>query len=748
LTLRPLLLAATCLAAITAAAAPAKQAGSQAALEARFDAAIAPAEMGGWLKEMASAPNHVGSPHDKANAEFMAAKFREWGWDAKLETFEVLYPTPISESLELLGPQPFRATLQEPAIPEDSTSGNTANALPAWVAFAADGDVTGDLVFVNYGMPDDYKALDRMGVSVKGRIVIARYGSGWRGLKPKLAQEHGAIGCIIYSDPADDGYAQDDIYPKGPARPPQAFQRGSVADMTTYPGDPLTPGVGATHDAKRLAREDAPTILKIPVLPISYGDAQHFLSALGGRLAPAAFRGALPIAYHIGPGPAQVHLATKADWSLKTIYDVVAMMKGSAFPDQWVMRGNHHDGWVFGATDPLSGNIAMMAEAKAIGALAKSGWRPKRTLVYLGWDAEEPMLLGSTEWAEEHGAELQRKAVVYINSDGNARGFLSAGGSHSYQHLVNQVAADVRDPQTGVSVGERLRARIAVEASEKGASAERKEEAKAVAGGADPRIAALGSGSDFSAYLQHLGLATLDVSYGGEGESGGVYHSVYDSYDHHRRFVDPGFVYDATLAKTAGRLVLRLADAGLPLQRFGDFADTVARYLAEVKALADGEREGYAAQGKLRAKAYRLADDPLHPLAAPADEGPVPFVEFAALDNAVAHLKRSAAAFDAALAARGPTLSAAKAAEVGAALQTIEQTLLNETGLPGRPWYRNLVYAPGRFTGYGAKTLPGVREAIEERRWADANRYAAMTGAALEGYAAQLDRALGLLNGG
>ena len=747
-TARPLLLAlALCAASCAPALAAPRASGSEAAIEARFDAAIDPAEIGSWLKSMSSAPNHVGSPHDRANAEFMLAKFREWGWDAHIEPFEVLYPTPISETLELLGPKPFRATLQEPPVPGDATSSNTAGALPAWVAFAGDGDVTGDLVFVNYGMPDDYEKLERMGVSVKGRIVIARYGGGWRGLKPKLAQEHGAIGCIIYSDPADDGYAKDDVYPKGAARPPFGFQRGSVADMITYPGDPLTPGIGATRDAQRLARADAPTILKIPTLPISYGDAQVFLSALGGPVAPASFRGALPITYHVGPGPAQVHLATKADWSLKTIYDVVATMKGSEFPDEWVMRGNHHDGWVFGASDPLSGNTAMLAEAKAIGALARSGWRPKRTIVYLGWDAEEPGLLGSTEWAEEHAPELQRKAIVYINSDENARGFLRAGGSHSYQHLVSEIAADVRDPQTGVSVGERLRAKIQVDASEKDASKREKDEAREIVGGADARIGALGSGSDYSAYLQHLGLATIDLGYGGEGESGGVYHSVYDSYDHHRRFVDPGFAYDATLARTAGRLVLRIADADAPLQRFGDFADTVARYLAEVKALNASEREDHAAQDRLRATAYRLADDPLHPMRAPVDEGAVPPVEFAPLDQAVAHLKRSAAAFDTALASRRAGLSPAKAAAVEASLQTIEQALLYEGGLPGRPWYRNMVYAPGRFTGYGAKTLPGVREAIEERRWADANRYAAITAAALDAYAARLDRALAVLEG-
>jgi N-acetylated-alpha-linked acidic dipeptidase len=751
---RVLLAALLTACAVAALDAPSAQTAAPGAgdrdLEKRFDALIDPAEMGGWMKSMASEPNHVGSPHDKANAEFMLGQFKSWGWDARIETFEVLYPTPISEALELVaGPGAgFKATLQEPPIPGDASSANTKDALPAYVAFQGDGDVTANLVYVNYGMPDDYKALERMGISVKGKIVIARYGAGWRGLKPKLAQDHGAAGAIIYSDPRDDGYSVDDVYPKGAARPPHGFQRGSVADMPLYPGDPTTPGVGSIKGVKRLSRADAPTILKIPCLPISYADAQVLLEALSGPVAPANWRGSLPITYHVGGSGAQVRLAVKSDWSLKTIYDVIAVMKGSTRPDEWVVRGNHHDGWVFGASDPLSGNVAMMGEAKALGALAKTGWKPKRTIVYASWDAEEPMLLGSTEWAETHADELQKKAVIYINSDGNGRGFLSAEGSHAFQHLVNQVAQDVTDPQTGVSVAARLRASMAVNAAAPGAS----ERAKALGKfAADPTrdlpIDPLGSGSDYSSFLQHLGLASLNIGYGGEGDSGGVYHSVYDDYEHHTRFVDPGFAYAGALAKTGGRLVMRVADADLPTQRYGDFADTVSGYVDEVKKLADAKREEAEGQAKLLAAgAYKLAADPTKINVDPAALDRAPYIDFAPLENASDRLKRSAKAFDAALAAKGPTLSPAKRAQLDAFLQPQEQSLLNAQGLPERPWYKNTVYAPGRFTGYGAKTLPGVREAIEERRWSDADRYSMLTAQALTAYAERLDKATALVN--
>ena len=496
-------------------------------------------------------------------------------------------------------------------MPGDATSADLGKALPPYVAFQGDGDVTADVVYVNYGLPADYLALDRRGISVKGKIVLARYGSGWRGLKPKLAQEHGAVGCIIYSDPADDGYGQGDPYPKGGARPPQSVQRGSVADMTTFPGDPLTPGIGAVPGATRLARADAPTILKIPVLPMSYADATQILGSLGGPFAPDAWRGALPLAYHIGgDGKTTVHLAVKSDWALRPLYDVIATLRGAKYPDEWVVRGNHHDGWVFGAADPLSGNVAMLAEAKALGALAKSGWRPARTIVYASWDGEEPMLLGSTEWAETHAAELKAKAVIYINTDGNGRGFLGVQGSHSWQHLVNAVAADVTDPQTGVSVAKRLRGGILANAYDKLGHTDETALAAAEAGG-DVPIGALGSGSDYSSFLQHLGIASLNIGYGGESESGGVYHSAYDSFDHFTKFDDPGLAYGATLSKTVGRLVLRIADAETPPVRFGDFADNR-------RALPDRSEEacrgtphaGWQARGAARGQGVRAGHRP------------------------------------------------------------------------------------------------------------------------------------------
>jgi N-acetylated-alpha-linked acidic dipeptidase len=730
----------------TAPAAPAQS--PQAENERQFDAALSGAEMANWMKIMAAEPNHVGSPHNKANAEMVLAQFREWGWDAHIETFEVLYPTPVSQTVELTGPEPFRATLTEPPVPGDESSARTRDALPAYAAYQGDGDVTAPLVYVNYGMREDYVQLRRLGISVRGKIVIARYGEGWRGLKPKLAQENGAVGCIIYSDPRDDGYSADDVYPQGPARPAGGIQRGSVLDMTLQAGDPLTPGIGATAEARRLAIADAPAILKIPVVPISYGDAQRFLTRLGGRVAPSNWRGALPITYHVGGTDAAiVHLAVKSDWSLKTIYDVVGVMKGSDFPDQWIMRGNHHDGWVFGAADPMSGHVAMMGEAKAIGALARTGWRPKRTLVYLSWDGEEPMLLGSTEWAETHAAELREKALVYVNTDGNGHGFLNAAGSHSLQYLVNRVAAEVTDPETGVSVLARAHARLQVAAAAPGANEAVRDNARAAGDpGHDVPIGALGAGSDYTAFLDHLGIPALNLSYGGEGSVGGVYHSAYDTYEYYSRFGDPGFVYTPVLARTAGRIVLRMAGSDLPLTHYGEFADAVARYLEQVKKLADARRQQAEAQAKMfAANAFRLADDPNKTSGQPAALKRVPHFNMAPLDNAVDHLKRSAKAYDAALAARGAGLPAETKAKLMDLARLTEQTLINDAGLPGRGWYRHLIYAPGRYTGYEGKTLPGVREAIEEERFADVDRYAALTGAALDAYADRLDEGVRLM---
>jgi N-acetylated-alpha-linked acidic dipeptidase len=727
------------------------------AFEQSFDQSLDAADLRGWLKQLSAEPNHVGSPHDKANAEFVRDLFKQWGWDAQIEEFEVLYPTLKHHALELVAPSHFAATLTEGPVEGDATSGRT-DGLPPYNEYGADGDVTGELVYLNYGMPEDYKALARRGIDVRGKIVITRYGQGWRGLKPKLAQEHGAIGCLIYSDPRDDGYARGDVYPTGGWRPPQGVQRGSVLDMTTYPGDPLTPGVGATKDAKRLSIAEARSILKIPVMPISYADAQPLLAALGGPVAPGRWRGSLPVTYHIGPGPARVHLVISSDWGLKPLYDVIARIPGKQSPDEWVVRGNHRDGWVFGAWDPLSGQVAMLAEAKAIGALLKSGWRPKRTLIYASWDGEEPGLLGSTEWAEQHATELQKKAVLYLNSDSNTRGFLSPEGSHSLQHLLNDVSSTITDPETHVTTQARLRAHMLIEGFEKDpnddkdVAEDKARNARIAARGGDLPIGALGSGSDYTPFLQHLGITSLSIEYRGEDDQAGVYHSQYDSFDHYVRFGDPTFVYGVTEAQTVGHTILRITGAEvLPLQ-FGDFADTISDYVEQLHKLVDEKRSHDAELTPLLEQhAFELATDPTRPVGPPTRAGAVPTVNFAPLETVVARLKDSARAYDAAYAAflaGDGKLAPARRRELNALLQGMEQRLTDARGLPDRDWFKHFVYAPGRLTGYGVKTLPAVREAIDGDRWPEAAEYVPVTAQVLSSYCDGIDAATALLKNG
>lgn len=715
----------------------------QRALEARFDAVADQADYRGWIQRWSSAPNHVGAPHNLANAREIEGLFKSYGWDARIEEFRVLWPSPKSSRLELLGKDGYVAKLREPALEQDATSSQTKDALPPYVIYAANGDVTADLVYVNYGIAEDYDALARTGVDVRGKIVIARYGKGWRGLKPRLAQEHGAVGCIIYSDPRDDGYFQDQAYPDGPARNQWSVQRGSVANFALYPGDPLTPGVGAVEGATRIPLEQAASVLKIPTIPVSWGDAQPFLAALEGPLAPQDWRGALPLTYRVGgDGSVRVHLKVDADWSQRTLYNVIATLPGSETPDQWVVRGNHRDAWVFGASDPLSGTAAMLAEAQAIGALAKQGVRPKRTLVYASWDGEEPGLLGSTEWAEQHAAELQQKAVLYVNSDSSGRGFLGAGGTHSLQRLVNGVAAELTDPDSRVSVLDRLRAKARIDALKPDAKPDAKDVAQRAADGRDLPIEALGSGSDYSPFLQHLGLPTLDFGYGGQGGGGGVYHSLYDSYDYFRRYVDPDFRYLPLLSKTVGRVVLRTANAPVLPQRPSDLAEAVAGFADGIRQQADAMRKAAAGEADLlRAGAYAAVDNPNHPLEPPVPKGAVPALDFKPLDKAIARLKDSSRRYDDWLFKRGAGLAAEQRIALNVRLQRLDQTLLAPDGLPGRAWYRNLIYAPGLATGYEVKTLPGIREALEDRRWDDFRAYVERTATVLEAYAGALDAA-------
>jgi N-acetylated-alpha-linked acidic dipeptidase len=717
-----------------------ERASEQRALEARLDAALNAANLRQWMQRLSAHPHHVGSPWGKENAEFMAGLFRSWGFETQIEQFKVLFPTPKVRLLEMEAPVRFKASLTEPGIPQDSTSGQAAEQLPLYNAYSIDGDVTGELVYVNFGVPKDYEELQRRGIDVKGKIVIARYYGSWRGIKPKVAAEHGAIGCIIFSDPHEDGYFQGDVYPKGGYRNDQSGQRGSVADMPVYSGDPLTPGVGATEDAKRLDIKDATTITKIPVLPISYGDALPLLKAMGGPIAPQDWRGSLPIPYHLGPGPSRVHLKLEFNWNLAPIYDVIAKLPGSERPDEWILRGNHHDGWVNGAMDPISGMVAEMEEARAVGELAKTGWRPKRTIIYAAWDGEEPGLLGSTEWAETHAAELRDHAAVYINSDSNSRGFFGAGGSHTLETLVNQVMRDVPDPEKGISVADRALAGAILF----GSPDEQKEARASKTIHLDP----LGSGSDFTPFLQHLGIAALNIGYGGEEEYG-QYHSIYDSFDHYVRFGDPKFEYGVALAKTGGRLTLRLANADVLPFNFDPFTTAVGRYADEVAKLADTLRqEAEERNRRLDDKVFQAVDDPTQTWVAPPRLDPVPYLNFAPLQNAVAALKKSTADYGkawAAATANGKALPPETAARLDAVLKKAEQALTRPEGLPRRPWYVHQVYAPGFYTGYGVKTLPAVREALEQRNWKEATEQMPNVAAAIEAFAREIDKATAVL---
>ena len=686
-----------------------EHAQQQLATEKKFDENLSAAHIGNTIKVLSAYPHHLGSAGSKAVADTILKRYQSYGWDARIDTYTVLFPTPKTRVLEMTSPTIYKALLKEPALAEDATSGQSGQ-LPTYNAWSADGDVTGELIFVNYGLPSDYEMLDRMGITVKGKIVIAKYGRSWRGIKPKVAQEHGAIGCIIYSDPADDGYSAGDVYPKGAYKNEYGVQRGSVMDMPVYPGDPLTPGVGSTPTAQRISRSDAKNLLKIPVLPISYHDATPLLKSLAGRVAPRDWMGGLPFTYHIGNGTTKVHLNLAFNWNQVPCYDVIATIKGSQYPDEWIVRGNHHDAWVNGAGDPISGQAALLEEAKAIGELVKSGWQPKRTLVYCAWDGEEPALLGSTEWVEDHASELQQKTVVYVNSDGNARGFLGAGGSEALKTLVNEAADDVTDPETGVTVKKRLLAKQAANAV--GISAKEKAMNKK-----DFELEPLGSGSDFSPFLQHIGLPSLNIEFGGE-DGGGEYHSIYDSYDDYRRFKDPSFQYGVALAKTAGRICLRMADADQFPFDYTNLYNDISDYSKEVIALGETMRENTRLQNKwIESGDYRITTDTARHLMAPAINSDVPYLNFAPLQNAIDSLQKSTDSLKAMLAKRG-VASVSDAVNKG--LFFAEQQLLLPDGLPRRPWYKHAIYAPGFYTGYGVKTLPGIREAIEQRNWPEA----------------------------
>ncbi len=652
-----------------------------------------------YMEAMAGEPHVAGQPSSKRVADYALAKFKSFGLDATLEEFEAMMPWPIETTVEVVGPEKYTLRVKEPVLPEDPDSGDQT---PLYNAYSADGNVTGEVVYVNYGMPADYEKLKELGVDVKGKIVIARYGAGWRGIKPKVAYEHGAIGCLIYSDPRDDGYYAGDVYPAGPYRPEFGAQRGSVMDMPVRAGDPLTPGYGSEPGGRKIRIEDAETILKIPVLPISYGDAAPILRQLKGKVVPNEWKGALPFTYHVGPGPVQVHMNLRFEWKNRPLYNVVARIPGATRPDEWIIFGNHHDAWVSGADDPISGASSLMETARGLGELLKTGWRPSRTIVLALWDGEEWGLLGSTEWAEKHDAELKQKAAVYINTDGTGKGWLNTGGSHGLQQFMNEVAKEVNDPRTGKPVFDEARRRAVLGEPE----AERK------AAEADPslRLAPLGSGSDFTPFLQHLTLSALNVGFGGESP-GGVYHSAYDTIKWYQTYSDGDYSYGRTLSQLTGTLVLRLADAPVLPFQFTDTADTLQRYVVELEKLAETKKDS-----KVDMKLVR---------------------------NAVAALREAAQAFEKAYASVGrantQTLLAKKELQgLNALLLTSERKLGNTEGLPRRDWFKHQIYAPGFYTGYGVKTMPQIREGLEEGRFTEAQGGVRTVSAAINALAVQV----------
>jgi N-acetylated-alpha-linked acidic dipeptidase len=665
-----------------------------------------------YLLVMTEEPHHAGGPGSRAVAEYALGRFREWGLDARIEEFESYMPLPVSRRVELLGPERYVARLEEPELSEDKDSGD-ANRLPPYNAYSADGDVTGELVYVNYGLPEDYDRLDAMGVDVSGKIVIAKYGRSWRGIKPKVAAERGAIACLMYSDPRDDGFYVNDPYPTGPMRPEFGAQRGSVMDMPIHPGDPLTPGWGSTPGGRKLDPSEARTLMTIPVLPLGWGDALPLLRALGGKVAPNDdWKGALPITYHVGPGPARVRVALEFDWQNRTLYNVVVRIPGAVDGEQVVIHGNHHDAWVNGAGDPTSGAVTLMETARSLSELLKTGWRPRRSIVFALWDGEEWGLLGSTEWAEHHREMLNAQAVVYFNSDSYGAGWFGGGGSHTLKTFVEQVARDIEDPRTGQSALQAALDRRLERVSSAADSTRAHEE------GFD--LSALGSGSDYTVFIDHLTVASVNLGHGG-AQPTGVYHSTYDSYDFFTTYTDPGFRYGKAQAGAFGVAITRMADAPVLPFSFADAAQTYAQYVHEISEHAATE----LGRGILN------LDD---------------------VGTAVERLEAAGAAFDVAY-QRTINQGSRWLQQYGQQLRDInreifmsERDLSLPDGLPRREWFRHSIYAPGFYTGYGVKTMPGIREAVEQGDANEAVSQAADVAVAIDRMAQRVEAVVRSLN--
>ena len=710
------IVAATLMLAVVPLAA--HEAPADSGYEQTFRNGISAENIDRYMRVLTARPTYPGAPYSKSVAGQTLAMFKQWGWDARLETYSVLFPLPQERLVELIGPTRFVAKLHEPAIPGDPYSAQQAEIIPPYYIYGPDGDVTAPLVYVNFGLRDDYSELAQLGVSVKDKIVIARVGGLWRGGKVELAAEHGAKAILIYSDPREDGYFVDETYPRGPARTPDGVQRGSILNGK-YAGDPTTPLAPSVSGARRLSVQSPESSLaRIPALPLSYSDAEGFLKALGGQVVPESWRGALPITYRTGPSDASVHLKIKYKWDYITLYNVIAKLRGTVWPDELVIRGNHHDGWVFGAQDPHSGHSSMLEEARMIGVLYKSGWRPKRTIIYASWDAEEQGTIGSTEFVEEHAAQLQTKAVAYLNTDVLGAGPLEADGASSFARFASDIAATIVDPNSGVSALERAKITSAAniyETPSTGSSGSSGNRGRIFDSEHNRlRLGPPGYGSDHHTFVSYAGVASMNLGFGGE-DSIGAYHTAYDNYTWFTRFNDPGFRYLKASAELNGVAVLRLADAGILPMEFDATADAIGEQLKGLEDLYQ-EVRSRAQRGNtaVRSGAYRVELNPKRPRTAPPMTE-VPALDFSPLEQEVQRIEAASARFMGARRALLTGLDAKTTASVNAALIQVERSFLRAGGLPGRPFYRNELYSPGRL--WDTVPFPAVGDAILDAQW-------------------------------
>ena len=621
-------------------------------------------------------PHHAGTEENYRLALYLRDLWEGFGFETEMVRYDILVPWPGELKLRLVQPTIIELEVTEPPIPEDPDS-YVEGGLPGMAAYAASGRAEGDVVYANYGRIGDYRRLDETGVSLEGKIVLVRYGGSpaqMRGMKVREAANRGAVGVVIYSDPEDDGYVRGDVYPEGRWRPWQGIQRGSFLDVPIYPGDPLTPFEPSIPGVERIPFEDAVTIQKIPVQPISYGEALKILTHIGGEVVPPQWQGGLPLTYHVGPGPARIEMDVEYDYQQRPVWNVFGKVEGVVEPEKFVLAGGHRDSWVLGARDPTSGAVSLLETARGVAAAVAQGFRPRRSIVFGSWGGEDFFLLGSTEWGEQFASELKENLVVYINRESYTAGNWSASGNHSLERFVIETSRDAPHPESATLFD-------AWQSQRPGDAL---------------RLGALGSGSDYTVFLDHLGVPSLSLGY---GSPNGIYHSLYDTFEYYQRFGDPGYLYGVAQADMVGRMVMRLANAEVLPFDFTDASRVIAGYVDELIELDE--------EGQLRSELRAIgAANAEFRAAATETKG----VLARLLTGGAAWVEQNEATLE----------------RVNALIMQAEREMIDERGLWRRPWYRNLVYAPGYYEGYAAKTLPGVREPMEDGEWDIARAQASM----------------------